>query len=105
MLSSNQLAGGDPASCDKTNSRYYPSAGWAAHLEAVRRRSHGAEALIVFAIEDELHAERLLGQLSTFSQAIAELRRKAALPWDEPAQPGSLYQLEDLRSAVRNRGV
>jgi len=36
----------------------------------------------VFVIEDELHAERH-GKFSSFPQAIAELRRRAAIPWNE----------------------
>ena len=38
FLAAQQLDGADPASCGKTDSRYYLSAGRAAHLEAVRRR-------------------------------------------------------------------
>lgn len=36
----------------------------------------------MFVIEDEAHAE-LHGQFETRQQAIAELRRRAAIPWDQ----------------------
>jgi hypothetical protein len=36
-----------------------------------------------FVIEDELHAE-LHGEFETLDAALAELRRRAALPWDKP---------------------
>jgi hypothetical protein len=36
----------------------------------------------VFQIEDELHAE-LEGAFGTFDDALADLRRRAALPWDQ----------------------
>jgi hypothetical protein len=37
----------------------------------------------MFAIEDELHAEPQDGEHATLAEAVAELRRRAALPWDE----------------------
>jgi hypothetical protein len=37
----------------------------------------------MFKIEDELHAEPQAGQFDTFDAAIAELRRRAELPWNE----------------------
>jgi hypothetical protein len=37
----------------------------------------------VFIIEDELHAEHQGGEFLTFADAIAELERRAAIPWDE----------------------
>jgi hypothetical protein len=37
---------------------------------------------IVFVIEDELHAE-WQGEFSSFQQALDELRRRAAVPWNE----------------------
>ena len=36
----------------------------------------------MFVIEDELHAEHQ-GQFSTFEDAIAEVKRRATIPWDE----------------------
>jgi hypothetical protein len=36
----------------------------------------------MFVIEDEAHADQI-GEYATFEEAIAELRRRAALPWDE----------------------
>ena len=36
----------------------------------------------MFVIEDERHAE-LLGEYPTFQHAVEELRRRAAIPWDE----------------------
>ena len=37
----------------------------------------------MFVIEDELHADQLDGQFQTRQQAIAELQRVAAIPWNE----------------------
>jgi hypothetical protein len=37
----------------------------------------------IYEIEDERHAEPQ-GEYATFHDAVAELRRRAALPWDEP---------------------
>jgi hypothetical protein len=37
----------------------------------------------MYVIEDEIHAEPQEGQFDTRAQAIAELRRRAALSWDE----------------------
>jgi hypothetical protein len=38
----------------------------------------------VFLIEDEIHAEPQPGEYQTLADAMAELRRRAGLPWDEP---------------------
>jgi hypothetical protein len=37
----------------------------------------------VFVIEDEIHAE-WQGRYATFEDAIAELRRRSAVPWEQP---------------------
>lgn len=37
----------------------------------------------MFVIEDEAHAE-LHGEYASLSEAIAELPRRAAIPWDQP---------------------
>jgi hypothetical protein len=37
----------------------------------------------MFVIEDEAHAEPQ-GEFDTFEDALAELRRRAAIPWDQP---------------------
>jgi hypothetical protein len=37
----------------------------------------------MFMIEDERHAEPQEGEFSTLVEAIAELKRRAALPWDK----------------------
>jgi hypothetical protein len=37
----------------------------------------------MFIIEDEIHAEQL-GEYASFDQALAELRRRANIPWDQP---------------------
>jgi hypothetical protein len=37
---------------------------------------------MVFVIEDEIHAE-WCGQYVSFEEAMAELRRRATIPWDE----------------------
>jgi hypothetical protein len=38
---------------------------------------------IIFVIDDEAHAE-LQGEFSSFQDAIAELERRAKIPWSEP---------------------
>jgi hypothetical protein len=38
----------------------------------------------VFIIEDEIHAETQEGEYATFEEAVAELQRRASLPWDVP---------------------
>ena len=38
----------------------------------------------MFLIEDERHAEPQGGNFQTFDAAMAELRRLAAIPWDQP---------------------
>jgi hypothetical protein len=35
----------------------------------------------IFVVEDEAHAEPQ-GEFETFAEAVAELRRRAAMPWD-----------------------
>ncbi len=37
----------------------------------------------MFVIEDEAHAERQRGDFQTREDAMAELRRRASIPWDE----------------------
>jgi hypothetical protein len=37
----------------------------------------------MFKIEDERHAEPQEGEYSSFEEAMAELRRRAAIPWDK----------------------
>ena len=37
----------------------------------------------MFKIEDERHAEPQAGEFATFKAAVAELRRRAQLPWNE----------------------
>src|SRR4051812_41266344 len=45
---------------------------------------HAAPAgLVMFIIEDEIHAEQH-GEYASFDQALAELRRRASMPWDQP---------------------
>ena len=36
----------------------------------------------MFIIEDEAHAEEQEGEFATFHDAVAELRRRARIPWD-----------------------
>jgi len=38
----------------------------------------------MFIIGDERHAEPQEGEFATFADAMVELRRRAALPWNEP---------------------
>jgi hypothetical protein len=37
----------------------------------------------MFVIEDERHAELQEGEFASLDEAVAELQRRAALPWDE----------------------
>ena len=37
----------------------------------------------MFIIEDELHAEHQDGTFGSFEEALAELKRRANLPWDQ----------------------
>jgi hypothetical protein len=37
----------------------------------------------MFAIEDERHAEPQQGSFDSFEEAVVELRRRAAIPWNE----------------------
>ena len=47
------------------------------------RKTNIGRALFVFIIEDEIHAEPQ-GEFRTRGQALAELERRAAIPWNEP---------------------
>ena len=38
----------------------------------------------MFLIQDELHAEQQSGEFATLGAAIAELKRRAGIPWNEP---------------------
>lgn len=38
----------------------------------------------MFIIQDEIHSEPQGGKYNTFEEAVAELQRRASLPWDEP---------------------
>jgi hypothetical protein len=38
----------------------------------------------MFVIEDEQHAEPQPGEFSSIGDAVAELKRRAMLPWDQP---------------------
>jgi hypothetical protein len=40
------------------------------------------ETMAKFVIEDEVHAE-WQGQFASFDEALAELRRRATIPWDQ----------------------
>lgn len=37
----------------------------------------------MFKLEDDRHAEPQVGEFATFDDAVAELRRRAQLPWDQ----------------------
>jgi len=43
-----------------------------------------AHAARRFLIEDERHAEPQEGEFSSLAEALAELRRRASMPWDQP---------------------
>src|SRR5262245_19647434 len=47
-----------------------------------RRNRQSYRGVTMFVIEDERHAEPQ-GRFASFEQAIAELRRRAKIPWDE----------------------
>lgn len=38
----------------------------------------------MFIIEDEIHAEHQKGEYTTYREALAELHKRAKLPWDKP---------------------
>ena len=38
----------------------------------------------MFVIEDEQHAEPQAGEFESIADAVAELKRRAMLPWDQP---------------------
>jgi hypothetical protein len=59
----------------------------------------------MFVIVDEAHAERQEGQFQTQPQAIVELQRRAAIPWNEKPNRAPLHELADLRSSIRTGGV
>jgi hypothetical protein len=63
----------------------------------------------VFVIEDELHAELQDGEFPTLEAAMAELQRRAAIPWDQPPNVapcmswrtcGRIYEVIEYDSAV-----
>ena len=51
----------------------------------------------MFLIEDEAHAEPQRGEFATLAEAINELNRRAAIPWDAEPNPSPMHQLEKLR--------
>ena len=53
------------------------SRAWPAHFAGLIRRNYST-----FAIENEMHAE-LQGTFATLSEAVAELERRASIPWNE----------------------
>lgn len=56
----------------------------------------------MFKIEDERHAEPQVGEFATFEDAVAELRRRAQLPWDQ--QP-NVAPCTNWRNCGRNYEV
>ena len=57
------------------------SYGIAPPLNRTVRRQRSAR-VPMFIIEDELHAEQQDGEFTSFQEALVELKRRAALPWD-----------------------
>lgn len=64
----------------------------------------------MFIIEDELHAEPQEGEFSSLTEALQELERRAALPWDKPpnAAPctswrtcGRNYEIVEYETSAR----
>jgi len=49
---------------------------------------------MIFVIEDELHAEQH-GEFPSFQQAIAELRRRARIPWDQDPNKAPCMNWQD----------
>ena len=95
-----QLDGADPASCGKTKSRYYLSAGRAAHLEAVRQphsRQGAVATMTVYSFRkalDEGPSSPLVGRLF---MGILELRDIAAMGEFEEARKEAFIQAFDTR--------
>jgi hypothetical protein len=56
----------------------------------------------MFLIEDELHSERQDGDFPTFDAAIAELQRRATIPWNEPP---NVAPCQSWRTCGRNYEV
>jgi hypothetical protein len=63
----------------------------------------------MFIIEDERHAEPQPGRFDTLAAAVEELKRRSALPWDEPpnAAPcrgwrtcGRLYEIVEYDTSA-----
>jgi hypothetical protein len=50
----------------------------------------------MFVIEDEFHAEHD-GRYASFDDAIAELRRRATIPWDQPPNAAPCMSWETCR--------
>jgi hypothetical protein len=55
----------------------------------------------MFVIEDIIHGEQY-GQFAKFDQALAELRQRAAVPWD---QPPNLAPCTDWRTCGREYAI
>lgn len=53
----------------------------------------------MFQIEDEMHAEPQKGEFNTFAEALEELKRRAAIPWN---QHPNRCPCENWESCCRN---
>ena len=51
----------------------------------------------MFIIEDEIHAEPEKGEYKTFEDAIAELQKRASIPWDEKPNRCPCTNLRDCQ--------
>jgi hypothetical protein len=74
----------------------------------MERRASGT--VDMFLIEDEAHAEQQPGEFATLADAISELKRRAAIPWDaEPNRApctnwrscGRRYEIIEYDTATR----
>jgi hypothetical protein len=56
----------------------------------------------MFIIEDEQHAEPQSGEFESIADALAELKRRAMLPWDQPPNVAPCTKLANLQEDVRD---
>ncbi len=62
--------------------RFPSRAHWGVPVLSTRCPPH-PRGVPIFVIEDESHAEQI-GEFGTFDDALAEVRRRAEMPWDQP---------------------
>ena len=60
-----------------------------------------AREIPMFIIEDERHAEQQ-GQFASLKEALGELKKRAAIPWDQAPNVAHVHELEKMWTHVRN---